>query len=131
VLGQTSSAQGEAAAPARTLIREDEVTGPVEMGRSTAAPGRNLAMDGVRGVGMIVVMAYHSQLGWASGGLMMIETFFVLSGFLITGLLVREWERSGTIRLRRFWARRARRLLPALLLLLVGVGLFAWLIAPG
>jgi peptidoglycan/LPS O-acetylase OafA/YrhL len=131
VPGQTSSAQGEAAVPPRTPIREGEVEGPVEMGRSMAAPGRNVALDGVRGVGILVVMAYHSQLGWASGGLMMIETFFVLSGFLITGLLVREWGRSGTIRLRRFWARRARRLLPALLLLLVGVALFAWLIAPG
>ncbi len=90
---------------------------------------RNVALDGVRGVGILFVMAYHSQLGWASGGLMMIETFFVLSGFLITGLLVKEWGRSGTIRLGRFWARRARRLLPALLLLLVGIGLFAWLVA--
>jgi peptidoglycan/LPS O-acetylase OafA/YrhL len=132
VTGQRSSAQGEAAAPARTKTREDEVRGPVEMGRPTDTRGRDLAFDGLRGGGIICVMAYHSGLGWASGGLTMIDAFFVLSGFLITGLLIKEWGRSSTIRLRRFWARRARRLLPGLLLLLAGIGLFAWLIAaPG
>ena len=91
--------------------------------------GRNPALDGYRAAALLGIMAYHSLLGWANGGFITVDAFFVLSGFLITGLLVKEWNRSQTIRLRSFWARRARRLLPALLVLLVGIAFFAWLIA--
>ena len=66
-------------------------------------------------------MAFHSGLPFIPGGFLGVDAFFVLSGFLITTLLVREWQRLGTIRLRAFWARRARRLLPALLLVVVFV----------
>ncbi len=99
------------------------------MNQPDTGAGRNRALDGIRAVSIIGIMANHSLLGWATGGIISVNVFFVLSGFLITGLLVKEWSRSGTIRLRAFWARRARRLLPALLVLLVGIGLFAWLIA--
>ncbi len=100
------------------------------MNQPDVRSGRNRALDGIRAVSIIGIMANHSLLGWATGGIISVNVFFVLSGFLITGLLVKEWTRSGTIRLRAFWARRARRLLPALLVLLVGIGLFAWLLAP-
>ncbi|HLH28709.1 MAG TPA: acyltransferase family protein, partial [Acidimicrobiales bacterium] len=76
------------------------------------------------------IMANHGGFGWAGGGVISVNVFFVLSGFLITMLLLKEWGRSGTIRLRAFWARRARRLLPALFVLLGGIGLYATFFAP-
>jgi len=87
-------------------------------------------LDGLRAISIIGIMANHNGLGWASGGFISVNVFFVLSGFLITSLILKEWLRSGTIRLRTFWARRARRLLPALFVLLVGIAFYAWLIAP-
>lgn len=90
-----------------------------------AVSGRYLpALDGLRALAVTGVVAYHLGLGWASGGYLGVDLFFVLSGFLITSLLVEEWAASGTIRLGRFWGHRARRLLPALLLMLVAVCLF-------
>ena len=71
------------------------------------------------------VMAYHLGLGWASGGYLGVDLFFVLSGFLITSLLLEEWCESARIRLGAFWGRRARRLLPALLLVLMAVSVYA------
>ena len=90
------------------------------------------ALDGIRGVAIIVIMGYHGGVFLTSGGFYSLDTFFALSGFLITSLLISEWQRSATIRLGRFWARRARRLLPALLVMLLGVALFAaFLVPPG
>ena len=90
------------------------------------------ALDGIRGVAIIVIMGYHGGVFLTSGGFYSLDTFFALSGFLITSLLISEWQRSTTIRLGRFWARRARRLLPALLVMLLGVALFAaFLVPPG
>ena len=81
---------------------------------------------------IIVIMGYHGGVFLTSGGFYSLDTFFALSGFLITSLLISEWQRSATIRLGRFWARRARRLLPALLVMLLGVALFAaFLVPPG
>jgi len=71
------------------------------------------------------VMAYHLGFGWASGGYLGVDLFFVLSGFLITSLLLEEWGASARIRLGAFWGRRARRLLPALFLVLIAVALYA------
>jgi peptidoglycan/LPS O-acetylase OafA/YrhL len=88
------------------------------------------ALDGIRAISIIGIMANHNGLGWAVGGFISVNVFFVLSGFLITALLVKEWMKSSTISLRRFWARRARRLLPALFVLLIGMAIYAWLIAP-
>jgi peptidoglycan/LPS O-acetylase OafA/YrhL len=87
-------------------------------------------LDGIRAISIIGIMANHSGLGWAAGGFISVNVFFVLSGYLITALLVKEWLKSGTIRLKQFWARRARRLLPALFVLLIGIALYAWLLAP-
>jgi peptidoglycan/LPS O-acetylase OafA/YrhL len=72
------------------------------------------ALDGLRGVAIIAVLLYHGGVPWAQGGYFGVEAFFVLSGFLITSLLLAEWGSSRGVRLGRFWARRARRLLPAL-----------------
>ena len=76
-------------------------------------------IEGLRAVAVILVLLYHAKLGPFGGGYIGVDVFYVLSGFLITSLLVRELERSGTIRLRNFWARRARRLLPASCLVIV------------
>jgi len=87
-------------------------------------------LDGLRALSVLGVMMYHG--GALSGGFLTIDVFFVLSGFLITSLLVGEWATRMTIRLGQFWTRRARRLLPALLVMLVGVAIYARVFAtPG
>lgn len=86
------------------------------------------ALDGLRGVAVAAVVAFH--LGHLDGGFLGVDLFFVLSGFLITSLLVTEARRRGTIGLRRFWVRRARRLLPALLVMLVGVAVLLTAFTP-
>jgi peptidoglycan/LPS O-acetylase OafA/YrhL len=88
------------------------------------------ALDGIRAVSILGIMANHGGFAWADGGVISVNVFFVLSGFLITMLLMKEWVRSGTIRLRAFWARRARRLLPALFVLLGAIGLYLLWFAP-
>jgi peptidoglycan/LPS O-acetylase OafA/YrhL len=73
-------------------------------------------LDGLRGVAVVAVVAFHAH--WLIGGYLGVDVFFVLSGFLITRLLLAEHDRTGRIDLRRFWSRRARRLLPALLIVI-------------
>lgn len=75
------------------------------------------ALDGLRGIAVAAVVAFH--VGVLPGGFLGVEWFFVLSGFLITSLLINESQRSGTVGLRSFYARRAVRLAPALVLVLV------------
>jgi peptidoglycan/LPS O-acetylase OafA/YrhL len=81
-------------------------------------------LDGLRGIAVADVLLYHGGVTWAKGGFLGVEVFFVLSGFLITSLLLAEWGRSSTISLGAFWARRARRLLPALFCLVSVIGLY-------
>jgi peptidoglycan/LPS O-acetylase OafA/YrhL len=88
------------------------------------------ALDGIRAFAVGAVIAFHAGVAHVSGGFLGVDTFFCLSGFLITSLLLGEARHTGTIRLGAFWARRARRLLPALFLVLGFVGLYAWLAAP-
>ncbi len=71
-------------------------------------------LDGLRAIAVVGVMVYHANHLWLPGGFLGVEVFFVISGYLITLLLVGEQERTGTVSLRKFWMRRARRLLPAL-----------------
>ncbi|TGE37456.1 acetyltransferase [Desulfosporosinus fructosivorans] len=87
-------------------------------------------LDGLRALAVFAVIAYHLKLTWAPGGLLGVSLFFVLSGYLITNILLKQWERSGSIDLKDFWLRRARRLLPALFLMLAGVMLWVMLCAP-
>ena len=94
---------------------------------TTVTTGRNrlAPLDGIRAFAVTAVILYHAEPSWAIGGFFGVDVFFVLSGYLITSLLLREWQGSGGIALRAFWARRARRLLPALFLMLAVVGLIA------
>ena len=78
-------------------------------------------LDGLRALAVLAVIAFHEQLGWAPGGLLGVGVFFTLSGYLITDLLLGQWATAGRLALADFWARRARRLLPALFVMLAVV----------
>ena len=90
-----------------------------------SAPERRLgyrpALDGVRAAAILAVIGFHATK-FVSGGFLGVDIFFVLSGFLITSLLVEEWETRGTISLSHFYLRRALRLLPALVVVALGIG---------
>ena len=86
------------------------------------------ALDGLRGLAVLGVLLFHD--GKLEGGYLGVDLFFVLSGYLITSLLLSEWAGSGTIDLKTFWIRRARRLFPALLALLPLVALFSYFFMP-
>ena len=70
-------------------------------------------IDAMRALAVLAVFLYHAGVGWMPGGFLGVDVFFVISGYLITSLLLREFRRGGHVRLGRFWLRRARRLLPA------------------
>ena len=101
-----------------------------ERGHGPAALGYRPALDGLRALAVAAVVAYHLGYGWARGGFLGVDVFFVLSGFLITTLLLDDHQRHGRLRLGRFWGRRARRLLPALAVVLVAVSLAVRFLAP-
>ncbi|ATF13195.1 acetyltransferase [Brevibacillus brevis X23] len=86
-------------------------------------------IDGLRALAVLAVIIYHLNYDWAPGGLLGVGIFFVLSGYLITDLLIAEWNRNGRLDMKDFWLRRARRLLPALFLMLfvvmAGVAIFS------
>ena len=98
--------------------RESKAASPAS---ASSGLGRLTGLDGLRGIAVLAVMLYHAGVSWLPGGLLGVDVFFVISGFLITYLLVTEWDRSGGIKLGTFWLRRARRLLPALVLMLLFV----------
>ena len=75
------------------------------------------ALDGLRAVAVTLVVAYHLDFGWARGGFLGVDLFFVISGFLITTLLIREHDSAGRIALGSFWTRRFRRLVPPLVIM--------------
>ena len=87
------------------------------------------ALDGLRGVSVMLVLGLHASYGHFRGGWLGVNVFFVLSGFLITAILIEEWHRRGSISLKRFYYRRALRLLPALLATLLLTGVLWWLLA--
>jgi peptidoglycan/LPS O-acetylase OafA/YrhL len=91
--------------------------------------GYQPGLDGLRGLAVAAVLAFHSGFGWAGGGFLGVSAFFTLSGFLITTLLLTEAAATGRIGLRAFWARRFRRLLPAALMALGGIVLFGAFVA--
>jgi peptidoglycan/LPS O-acetylase OafA/YrhL len=86
-------------------------------------------IEGLRAIAVCLVVLYHAGLPFLSGGFIGVDIFFVLSGYLITGLLTKELDSSGTIDLPRFYARRVRRLLPALSLVVVVVCLLQIIVA--
>lgn len=81
-------------------------------------------LDGLRALAVIGVILYHADHSWLPGGFLGVEVFFVISGYLITLLLLGEHEREGRVGLRAFWMRRARRLLPALFVMLGALAVF-------
>ena len=97
---------------------EFDVTRPNKMGYQ---PG----LDGLRAISVIAVILYHAGLPWMQGGFFGVEVFFVVSGYLITSLLLDERAQNNRVSLGQFWLRRARRLLPALFTMLVAVALWA------
>ena len=94
----------------------DEQVGDREAPARPHRPGRLAGLDGLRALAILAVLVFHLDPSWLPGGFLGVDVFFVVSGFLITTLLVRERTTTGAIDLPGFWARRARRLLPALLL---------------
>ena len=88
-------------------------------------------LDGLRALAVTAVLLYHAGVAWMPGGFLGVDVFFVISGYLITALLVTEWRLRGRIDLKTFWVRRARRLLPALYLVVVATLAFAVLFLPG
>ena len=110
---------------------ETPVSDEVPLRRDPEATVRRLpALDGVRALAISLILFFHAGFSWLIGGFFSVDVFFVLSGFLITGLLVSEYRLSTTIGLKRFWGHRVRRLLPAMLALLVAVAVWAWLFSP-
>ncbi|MFB8146954.1 acyltransferase family protein [Microbacterium sp. NPDC056003] len=102
-------------APAATVTRE-----PRDRSPEHAEPSRFIPhVQGLRAIAVLAVVLYHFWPGRVTGGYVGVDIFFVISGFLITGHLMRELSATGSVRLGQFWARRARRLLPASLLVLL------------
>ena len=81
--------------------------------RRSAKSGFRPDIEGLRAVAVVAVVLFHADVPGVGGGFVGVDVFFVISGFLITGLLWREANTTGTVRLRRFYGARARRLLPA------------------
>jgi peptidoglycan/LPS O-acetylase OafA/YrhL len=107
-------------------------TDPGAQAATAAASGspRIVGIDGLRALAVLGVMAFHADVLVARGGFFGVDLFFVISGFLITRLLLAELECSGRISLRDFYLRRARRILPAMLLAIAGAALAAAVLAP-
>ena len=105
----------------RNALRREESRQRHTEKLSSYLPG----LDGLRALAVLAVLLYHARPGWLPGGFLGVEVFFVISGFIITRGLLLEWQESGRIDLRAFWLRRARRLLPALFLVLAGVMAYA------
>ena len=82
-------------------------------------------LDGLRAIAVLAVIVYHANKNWLPGGFLGVEVFFVISGYLITLLLINESQQQGRISFKSFWIRRARRLLPAMWTLLLGVTMYA------
>src|SRR5450755_3095918 len=104
-----------------SVLSKTEVIANVD--RIAVVPGFHLGyrpeLDGLRGLSILLVFVHHLSGNALPGGFLGVDIFFVLSGFLITSLLVQEWDRHGAISLKRFYIRRALRLMPAVLVMLL------------
>jgi peptidoglycan/LPS O-acetylase OafA/YrhL len=124
------------------MLRKPQIAGAANGGKGREGRGRAASgtpevrlsyspgLDGLRALAVTAVLLYHADLPWIPGGFLGVEVFFVISGYLITALLLAEWHEKGSIDLKNFWQRRARRLLPALYLLLVVTLTFAVVFLP-
>lgn len=84
------------------------------------------SLDGLRAIAILLVMAHNARIPYTAGGFVGVDLFFTLSGYLITSILLAEHDRTSTIRISRFYARRALRLLPALLVMIAAMCLYAY-----
>ena len=122
--------------PSTYLTYHDEMTAPstsshvdehmprkLDRGRSLGEMGYLPGLDGLRAVAIIGVLLYHAGIDWMPGGFLGVDVFFVISGFLITSLILEEYDRSGRVNFTKFYLGRARRLLPAVAVMLIAVGL--------
>ncbi|GAS97836.1 putative acyltransferase [Mycolicibacterium canariasense] len=96
------------------------------------APRRSFFDDveGLRGIAVTIVVLFHAGVPKMTGGFVGVDLFFVISGFLITGLLVKEMEHNGRIALKAFYARRARRIIPPAAVTVVATSVAVWLLMP-
>jgi peptidoglycan/LPS O-acetylase OafA/YrhL len=103
-----------------------------ELLNNAPRPGFSLsytpALDGIRGVSILAVMIYHAGASFLPGGFIGVDVFFVLSGFLITALLLKEYDRGRQIQLKKLYIRRVLRLAPALAVLLFVFTVSSWLL---
>ncbi|WP_328967066.1 SGNH hydrolase domain-containing protein [Streptomyces sp. NBC_00239] len=133
--GPPESAAPESAAPESAApAGRSRSGGPRPGGESGPSPHRSVFrpdIEGLRAVAVLAVLAFHAGIPAATGGFVGVDIFFVISGYLITGLLVREAITTGRIRLGDFFSRRARRLLPSAAVVLAVVAVAgAWLTVP-
>ena len=130
-----SAHDGQGAADVHRAQAPPATAPPATAPPATAPPARTAwrapGLDGVRALAVLAVLAFHESLPWIPGGFLGVDVFFVLSGFLITDLLAARYRRHGSIGLGGFYQRRARRLLPALALMLVTVTAAVTLLDPG
>ncbi len=105
-----------------TLAVDSEFIAPTRPSRGSYLP----YLDGIRGIAILLVIGYHAHIKQLRGGYIGVDVFFVLSGFLITSLLIKEWNRAGRVNLGHFYMRRALRLLPAVILLLIVYVTVSW-----
>ena len=105
-------------------VRTAGLAAPLATGRRRTVPARRdiPALDGIRAVAVLLVLAGHGGVPGTAGGFIGVDIFFVLSGFLITSLLLDEYARTERVDLKAFWIRRARRLLPAMVVMTLAVG---------
>ena len=102
-------------APSTSSHVDEHMPWKLDRGRSLGEMGYLPGLDGLRAVAIIGVLLYHAGIDWMPGGFLGVDVFFVISGFLITSLILAEYDRSGRVNFTKFYLGRARRLLPALL----------------
>lgn len=117
----------------RATLYSPNIHGPGKTGKLKAEDGRRHmnGLDGLRAVAVLAVIAYHLDLGFLPGGLFGVGLFFVLSGYLITDILLAQWHSTGSINLTDFYIRRARRLLPGMFAVMAAIMIWLFFADPG
>ncbi len=116
----------------RATLYSPNIHGPGKAGKLKAEDGRRHmhGLDGLRALAVLAVIAYHLDLGFLPGGLFGVGLFFVLSGYLITDILLSQWHRTGSINLTDFYIRRARRLLPGMFAVMAAIMIWLFFADP-
>ncbi|MEJ8303430.1 acyltransferase family protein [Saccharibacillus sacchari] len=116
----------------RATLYSPNIHGPGKAGKLKAEDGRRhmYGLDGLRAVAVLAVIAYHLDLGFLPGGLFGVGLFFVLSGYLITDILLSQWHRTGSMNLADFYIRRARRLLPGMVAVIASIMIWLFFADP-